>query len=94
MLPPRDPSTPPFRIPLHAPPSARPRGSRPRTNPKMLWASIVFWLTLFPVTNILADQLVRGHDVMFHIIVGVWFTLVDAIIYLAAVLIFKLHKTE
>jgi hypothetical protein len=109
VLPPRDPSTPPFRIPVRAPPAARPRASRPRaaakrpavprtTRPrgdgKILWASVIFWLTVFPMTSIIADQLARGHDLTFHIIAGVWFTLVDGIIYLAAILIFRPNKTN
>lgn len=104
MLPPRDPSTPPFRIPVRAPPAARPRisGKRavrkrrpgrpaawPRKTAGMAWGALVFWLMVWPITTIFAEQLVRGHGPPLRIIAAIWVTLVDGFIYLAAILIFR-----
>jgi len=54
----------------------------------------MFWLTILPVTTALAEQLVRRHDPALHILAALWVTLMDGIIYLAAILIFRPAKPD
>jgi hypothetical protein len=94
VLPPRDPSVPPLRIPLRAPPGGRPRPSRPRRNRNLFWASAAFGLVTIPASIIAVRHITDGQPGRITFIVALWFATMNVIVYVAAILLFGLNKSR
>ncbi len=60
----------------------------------MVWLQLLFWGVVFPITNITCQKVARGHDLRYFVIVTAWFAMMNGILMVAAILLFKLNKND